>query len=160
MTRRRVSPPLATWYTPAGARPGAALAWPVGAYQELARAVLLQAVKDCARRVMGDDGVLRYRDRGSMSPTAQSARHFLSTDNAGLAFWCAWLGLHPETAHAAAARMAAPEPLSPRERRTRMAPADRLALWWTGLEGPPPLTMDGAARMRRRRPDHQTIHFV
>ena len=65
-------------------------------YRALARAVLLQAVKDCASRVQGD-GVIRYRDHGRSTQDAESARSFLSTVSPELTFWCLWLDIHPET---------------------------------------------------------------
>lgn len=72
------------------------------AYRALARAVLLQAVKDCASRVEAANGGLRYRDHGRRTDVADSARTFLSTVNPELTFWCLWLDIHPETIMAGA----------------------------------------------------------
>lgn len=79
--------------------------WVTTPYHALARAVLLQAVKDVARQVMGADGKIQYHDRGERTQNADAARTFLSTPNAGLTFWCLWLRLHPETIIGAARRM-------------------------------------------------------
>jgi hypothetical protein len=70
-------------------------------YRALARAVILQAVKDCASRVQGD-GQVRYRDHGRSTQDAESARSFLSTISPELTFWCLWLDIHPEVIMAGA----------------------------------------------------------
>jgi hypothetical protein len=64
-------------------------------YRHLARAVILQAVKDRASRGVGADR--GYRDRGRRTQDAHSAREFLSTESTMLTFWCLWLNVHPET---------------------------------------------------------------
>ena len=77
-------------------------------YRALARAVILQAVKDCTRRTTVRRGVWRYHDQGRETRAAVSARRFLSAPNAALTFWCLWLDLHPRTVIAGARAMAAP----------------------------------------------------
>ena len=71
-------------------------------YRALARAVILQAVKDCASRVQGD-GVIRYRDHGRSTQDADAARSFLSTMSPELTFWCLWLDIHPKVIMSGAA---------------------------------------------------------
>tara|TARA_R100001086_G_scaffold246584_2_gene179074 strand:+ start:1111 stop:1458 length:348 start_codon:yes stop_codon:yes gene_type:complete len=77
-------------------------------YRGLARAVLLQAVKDCTRRTTDHHGVRRYHDHGRETRVAVSARRFLTIPNAALTFWCLWLDLHPRTVMGGARAMATP----------------------------------------------------
>lgn len=70
---------------------------PFPQYRALARAVILQAVKDSASRVPSLDGVVAYRDHGRRSHVAETARPFLSTPSPALTFWCLWLNIHPQT---------------------------------------------------------------
>jgi hypothetical protein len=79
--------------------------WTIAPYRALARAVILQAVKDVAARVTGPDGVVQYRDRGQHTYDAQAARRFLSTSSSDLAFWCTWLGVHPQIVMDGASRI-------------------------------------------------------
>jgi hypothetical protein len=77
-------------------------------YQVLARAVILQAVKDCTRRITDRHGVCRYHDQGHETRASLSARRFLSAPNEALTFWCLFLDVHPRTVIAGARAMAAP----------------------------------------------------
>lgn len=79
--------------------------WTIAPYRSLARAVILQAVKDVAARVPGPDGLVQYHDRGQHTQDAHAARRFLSTSNTDLAFWCTWLGVHPQIVMDGAARI-------------------------------------------------------
>lgn len=74
-------------------------------YRDLARAVILQAVKDAGTRVQHADGLVTYRDHGRRSHAADTARTFLSTPSPELTFWCLWLNIHPETIINGAQRM-------------------------------------------------------
>jgi hypothetical protein len=76
-------------------------------YRVLARAVLLQAVKDCTRRTTDHHGVRRYHDHGRETRGAVSARRFLTTPNGALTFWCLWLDLDPMVVIDGARSMAA-----------------------------------------------------
>jgi len=74
-------------------------------YRALARAVILQAVKDAGTRVQHADGLVTYRDDGRRTRAADTARTFLSTPSPELTFWCLWLNIHPETIINGAQRM-------------------------------------------------------
>jgi hypothetical protein len=74
-------------------------------YRALARAVILQAVKDAGTRVQHADGPITYRDHGRRTHAADTARTFLSTPSPELTFWCLWLNIHPETIINGAKRM-------------------------------------------------------
>jgi len=79
---------------------------PFAPYRVLARAVLLQAVKDCTKRTRGPNGVVRYRDISREGHAALSARRFLSRPSDELSFWCFWLHIHPDSILQGMRRMA------------------------------------------------------